>query len=180
MPPPPAHLHDTALSVSEQRQEVRESTRQGGETTPRDVAEEKTPRPPQYALPEHGREMKLQRNHSILLKDKDSTSSSQEPLLPRELPPKDHSTSSHVSGGATRILLDAPLPTLPRDDRNEGLQGLRRARTRDMSPEYNPRPVPSRQQSGIDWIVPVDEDEKVLHICAGNPKVLTDLFELSR
>jgi hypothetical protein len=161
MPPPPAHLRDTVLSVPEQRQEVRDPTR-GGEGTPRELVEEKTPRPPQYALPEQGREPKLQRNHSILLKDKDSTSSSQEPLLPRELPPKDHSTFSHVSGGPTRILLDAPLPTLPRDDRNDGAQGLRRARTRDSaSPEYNLRPAPSRQHSGIDWIVPVEEDEKV-------------------
>ena len=158
MAPPPANIHDPALSVSEQKNEVREATRQGGENTPRDVVEEKTPRPPQYALPEQGREVRLQRNHSILLKDKDSTSSSQEPLLP----PKDHSTSSHVSGGATRILLDPPLPALPRDDRNDGVQGLRRARTREsVSPEYNPRPVPSRQHSGIDWIVPVEEDEKV-------------------
>ncbi|TEB33519.1 hypothetical protein FA13DRAFT_1730536 [Coprinellus micaceus] len=72
------------------------------------------------------------------------------------------SGSSRVPSGATTILLDAPLPSLPRDDRIDNVQGLRRPRTRETnSTLYSNRPLPpSRQHSGIDWLVPVDMDEK--------------------
>lgn len=80
--------------------------------------------------------------------------------------PRDRTSTrphSRVPSGVTTILLDAPLPSLPRDDRNDGVHDLRRARTRGTgSTLYSNRPLPpSRQHSGIDWIVPVDPDDKV-------------------
>lgn len=109
----------------------------------------------------HAKESRAQQESSGIVTEKGT--SSDHGSIPRDRT----STRPHsrVPSGATTILLDAPLPSLPRDDRNEGVHDLRRARTSrgTNSTLYSNRPLPpSRQPSGIDWIVPVDIDEKVL------------------
>lgn len=80
-------------------------------------------------------------------KDKDP-SPNPDPSIPPQRPPKDRRPPSRVTSESATILLDT-LPALPRDSRNDGLQGLRGSRM-----------APSRHQSGIDYFVPVELDEK--------------------
>jgi hypothetical protein len=187
MPPPQTPPGGSLPSVLEDEQEGGQSLKRAEEGTSEsqqrgvmERAAEKSPKPLPHPEPdlEQGMESRVLRDTGELEKDSrtrrdygeppqrsdaEGTSPDRDssPASPRE---RSHrSGSSRVPSGATTILLDAPLPSLPRDDRIDNVQGLRRPRTRETnSTLYSNRPLPpSRQHSGIDWLVPVDMDEKV-------------------